>query len=97
MQIELCDGKYILNSDAYCYWMEQLIVPEKPKKNNEARKPYKVRCSGYGASLESVLSSFVNRKIGVSSADSVEKLMKELKAIRKEIKQIGKELEAQHD
>lgn len=97
MQIELCDGKYILNSDNYCFWMEQLIVPEKPKKNNEARKPYKVRCSGYHQTIEGALESFVNRKVGASAADTASKLIKEMKLIRKEVKQIGEELEAKHD
>ena len=79
MKIKL-DDKHTLNSDQYCYWISITVVSEKTGKE------YERVVSGYYSNANDVISSFIDRKIRGSEADSLKKLYKEVEDLKKQVK-----------
>ena len=86
MKIKL-DDNHTLLSDAYCCWIEETRISANGTE-------YQDRVSGYCNSLERVLETYFERKLLKADADTVAKLIKEIKAVKKEIKNMSKGLNA---
>ena len=80
MDIKL-DDKHILKCDEYCYWIAVEVEPEDKKK-----KPYERRCSGYAATFEQAVESFIDRRIKAAEIDNLKKLAKEIKDLKAEVR-----------
>ena len=81
MKIQL-DDKHYLNSDQYCYWV---TVRYETKKGSEGER----RCSGYTTTFEDAVSSFIEKKVLSSEAEKYEDLVKEIEALKAEVKSWG--------
>lgn len=79
MDIKL-DDKHILKCDEYCYWIAVMVEGEK------AKKPYERRCSGYAATFEQAVESFIDRRIRAAEIDNLKKLTKEIKDLKAEVR-----------
>lgn len=75
--------KYWLNSDPQCYWITQDV---KIKEGKNAGNIVERRCSGYTATFEQCVDSFIERKIKQAEIASYSKLVKEINALKKEIR-----------
>lgn len=80
MKIKL-DDTHTLVSDPMCYWIEETITPKEGKQ-----KPYTRRCSGYTATFERVVESYIEKQIKSSEAEKVIALAKEVKAMKAEVR-----------
>ena len=78
MKIKL-DDKHILNSDPQCYWITTTVISEDGKE-------YERRVSGYYVRINDVISSYIDKKIRSSEADDFKALIKEVNALKKQIK-----------
>jgi hypothetical protein len=82
MKIKL-DDKHYLNSDEYCYWITVEVITQDGKN---AGKPYEKRCSGYTATFEQAVDSFIEKKIKASQIEDFKKLVKTIKDLKKEVR-----------
>ena len=78
MDIKL-DEKHHLVSDNNCYWIEAMVEPE-------GKKAYRKRVSGYTATFEQVVESYINAHIRSSEATKIARLAKEIKALKEEVR-----------
>lgn len=78
MDIKLDDNHYLV-SDKHCCWIETLVEPEN-------KKPYRKRTSGYTATFEQVVESYIKEHINSSEATKITKLAKEIKALKEEVR-----------
>lgn len=76
--MEIKVGKYILRSDGFCYWIEEEFI-SKDKKGKE--KVSTRRVAGYANTLENLYRQFVTHKHKAIEADTMTKLIRELKQI----------------
>lgn len=67
-------GKYILRSDPYCMWIDE----EYTQKNGKTATK---RVGGYSPTLTTLLSSFRQKKVLSSDAESLEELIEVLRAV----------------
>lgn len=82
MKIKL-DDNHFLNSDQFCYWITAVVIPgEKSRK----KKPYEVRVSGYVATFEQAVDSYIDGKVNGSAATSLTKLAKEIRTLKKTVR-----------
>lgn len=87
-------GKYILKSDALCMWIEEKRNGKtKDGKETETTK----RVTGYATNFETLINSFMQRKIRASEAECVQELLEDMAVIEEDMKHIadsiGKELD----
>ena len=80
MNIKLDDVHYLV-SDPKCLWIETEVTPKDGKK-----KPYKRRSSGYAATFEGAVESYIKEAINSSEATKISKLAKEIKALKEEVR-----------
>lgn len=80
-------NNYILNGDAYNYWLSKTIKPKK-----EGNKPYERVCSGYFNNIEDVFESALKRGIMENDAESFKELIKHIDKTKREIKKAIKTL-----
>lgn len=78
MKINL-DDKHRLVSDRHCLWLESYVEPED-------KKPYWRRSSGYTATFEAAVDSYISGEINSSEATKITKLAKEIKALKEEVR-----------
>lgn len=84
MKIQLESG-YILNGDAYNYWLGRMY---KTKEGKE----YERICSGYFRNVEDVFQSALRRRISDTDTESFEELIKHVDKAKREIKKAAKGL-----
>lgn len=82
MRIKLGE-KHWLNSDAFCYWV---TCEYKVKDGKNAGSIAERRVSGYSATFEQAVDSFIDRHIKAAEADDFSKLVKSIKDLKKEIR-----------
>lgn len=78
MKIKL-DAKHYLISESDCCW----IVSETKNKNG---KPSVRRVSGYTATFETAVDSYINKKINGSNALEIAHLAKEIDELKAEVR-----------
>ena len=76
--MEIRVGKYILRSDGYCFWIEEEYIG-KDTKGREKKATRRV--TGYASSIENLIRQFVEHKHKAIEADTMTKLIRELKQI----------------
>ena len=82
MRIKL-DDTHWLNSDPQCYWITKVVTV---KEGKNAGSTYERRCSGYTATFEQVVDSFIDHKIRESKIESFTQLKKTINIIKKEVR-----------
>ena len=82
MKIKL-GTKYILNSDPHCYWITCLV---KVTKGKNAGDTYEKRVSGYTATFEECVDSFIDKQIKKAQIDDFKDLVKEITNLKKEVR-----------
>lgn len=75
--------KYWLNSDPYCYWISQDV---KIKEGKRAGCIDERRCSGYTATFEQCVDSFIDKQIKKAQIDDFKDLVKEITNLKKEVR-----------
>ena len=78
MNIKLDDQHYLV-SDSKCCWIETEVKPEN-------KKPYRRRSSGYRATFEEAVESYIKEAINSSEATRITKLAKDVKALKEEVR-----------
>lgn len=80
-------GKYILNSDRLCYWIDEEYEVEKGKTKGEtAIRPL----TGYCWTFERCLKTFRERTIGKSEATTLAELLSVLESVFKDLDAINR-------
>ena len=80
-------GNYTLYSDALCMWVTEDYVKEKGKHAGEIEER---RVAGYSTSLQNLLRSFRDAKVGGSDAESLEELIEVLRATYEDMERLYK-------
>lgn len=78
-------GKYTLYSDSMSMWVTEKYVKEKGKHAGEVEER---RVAGYSTSLQNLLCSFRDKKIGGSDAESLEELIEVLRNVYNDMEQL---------
>jgi hypothetical protein len=86
--IELCNGKYILKSDAYCMWLTEV------KTAKGTGRTYEENVSGYHGSFEQLIGALLRRKILLSEAKTLDELKNDIERIGDELKGLVSETAA---
>lgn len=82
MRIKL-DDKHWLNSDPQCYWITKEV---KVNKGKTAGDIVERRVSGYVATFEQAVESFIERKIKAAEIGSFKELVEEVNNLKKEVR-----------
>lgn len=90
MNIPFANGRYILCSDKFCFWIDEMKKPD-PKKSKTGQ-PYRTRMSGYYNTLDGLLCSFLEKRLGDCEAETFQQLQKELNDTKKTIRKLVKDL-----
>ena len=77
MKIQL-DDKHYLNSDPYCYWITCMV---KSKDGN----PYEKRVSGYTATFNDAVSSYIEKAVKQSVSEDIRLLRDEIESLKHEV------------
>lgn len=85
MEIKL-DDKYTLFTDNFCSWIMRTAFTKKGTTRQ-------TKASGYCATLEDTLASFLDKKILSSKAESLEQILKEIQEAKEEIHSWFKNIE----
>lgn len=85
--MEIRIGKYILKSDAFCYWIEEEY---EGKDKNGRKKKSRRRVAGYVSTLDILYRQFVEHKHKASEATTVAELVKDMKECAEDIEAIKK-------
>jgi hypothetical protein len=88
MKIKL--GKYTLNSDAMCMWIDEEYETINQKTKKPTGKFETRRVAGYSTSLQNLLRSFRDAKVGGSDAESLEELIEVLRATYEDMERLYK-------
>lgn len=83
MKIKL-DDKHYLNSDRFSCWITCEYTPE--KKDGTLGKPTERRVSGYYRDFNEVVEDYIDKKINSSEALKISQLSKEIKKLKKTVK-----------
>jgi hypothetical protein len=75
--------KYWLNSDQFCYWITQDV---KIKEGKRAGSIDERRCSGYTATFEQCVDSFIDKQIKQAEITQYSELVKEIEKLKKEVR-----------
>lgn len=87
MKVKL-DKRHTLLSDPYCCWIEQTRTAEKTGKE------YQVRVSGYCATVEQALESYIDRRLLGSDLESAAELRSAIGDLKSDIKEMGSNINA---
>lgn len=87
MKIKLDEG-YVLNGDAYNYWLSKIYKPE-------GKKEYERLCSGYFRNVEDVFADALERGIADNQAESFADMIKHMNRVRRDLKKAAKGLNEQ--
>lgn len=82
MKIKL-DDKHYLNSDKFCYW---ITCECKVEEGKTAGAMYERRVSGYTATLELAVDSYINNHIRSLEVEKLTKLSEEIKKLKRTVK-----------
>lgn len=85
--MEIRVGKFTLKSDSLCMWIEEEYIG---KDKNKKDKLMTRRVAGYAPSIENLIHQFVSHKHKAIGADTMTKLIKELKQIAEDTEAIDK-------
>lgn len=77
MKIQL-GGKHYLNSDTYCYWITCMV-------KSKDGKPYEKRVSGYTATFNDAVSSYIERAVKRSVSEDIRLLRDEIESLKREV------------
>ena len=77
MTIRLAD-KHFLNSDLYCYWITCVV-------QSKDGKPYEKRVSGYTATFNDAVSSYIERAVKRSVSEDIRLLRDEIENLKHEV------------
>lgn len=80
MKIKL-DDKHYLNSDVYCYWITTVV-----NRDDEGKKPYEKRVSGYTGTFEQAVDSFIDKRINSLEIEEFHALAKEIGKLKEEVR-----------
>lgn len=80
-------GKYIIYSDSMSLWINEEYEIEKGKHAGEIEER---RVAGYSTSLQNLLRSFRDAKVGGSDAESLEELIEVLRATYDDMERLYK-------
>lgn len=84
--MEIRVGRFILKSDTMCLWIdEEYIGTDKDKKPKKMTR----RVAGYASSYANLLRQFTDHKHKAIGADTMTKLIRELKQIAEDTAQIN--------
>ena len=86
MKIKLENG-YVLNGDAYNYWLGRMVKPE-----DKSKQEYERICSGYFRNVEDVFQSALRRAIMDNDAENFRELIKHVDKAKRELKKAAKGL-----
>lgn len=70
MRIE--KGKYVLYSDEWSWWINEIKITEKGKHQGE---PFEVRVCGYCTSIDKLISDFSERVVRSVDAEDLEEVL----------------------
>lgn len=87
MKIEI--GKYTINSDSMNMWIDE---KKESKKKDGTIGTTTVKVAGYSRTTEELLESFMNYKTRDSEAETVRKLLQDVKEIRDDIEKMIKSI-----
>ena len=82
MKIKL-DDTHWLNSDELCYW---ITVEVKSSRGKNIGNTYEKRCSGYTATFEQAVDSFIEKSIKAAQIEDFRKLVKTINDLKKEVR-----------
>lgn len=77
MKIKL-DDKHYLNSDPYCYYITCVV-------QSKDGKPYEKRVSGYTATFNDAVSSYIERAVKRSVSEDIRLLRDEIENLKHEV------------
>lgn len=83
MKIEI--GKYRLNSDSLCYWIDE------KKKGDKAKEEYWERITGYYKDFDALMDNFICCKVRKSGATDMKDAVKDIDNAVKEARKIVRE------
>ena len=86
--MEIRVGKYILRSDPMCIWIEEEYVGK--GKDGKPGKVQTRKVAGYTDNIDNLIRQFVAHKHRASEADTMTKLIKELKQIAEDAAELKK-------
>lgn len=86
MKIKL--GKYTLNSDSMCMWIDEEYETINQKTKKPTGKLETRRVAGYSTSLQNLLRSFRDTKVGGSDAESLEELIEVLRSVYEDMEHL---------
>lgn len=78
-------GRYTLYSDSMSMWVTEKYIKEKGKHAGETEER---RVAGYSTSLQNLLRSFRDKKVGGSDAESLEELIEVLRNVYDDMEQL---------
>lgn len=87
--MEIKVGVYTIYSDKYCMWITKTY---KPKGKGAKKEFVEERISGYHDNIESLMESFIDRRLRSSDAASLKEHLKEIDRATRDAKRIVKEL-----
>ena len=76
--MEIRVGRFILKSDTMCFWIEEEYIG---KDKNKKDKLMTRRVAGYASTYSNLLRQFTDHKHKAIGADTMTKLIRELKQI----------------
>lgn len=85
--MEIRVGNFILRSDQWNYWIEEEYIG-KDAKGREKKATRRV--AGYASSLDNLIHQFAEHKHKAIGADTMTKLIRELKQIAEDTEQVRK-------
>lgn len=85
--MEIRVGNFILKSDGFCFWIEEEYLG---KDKNDKEKKQTRRVAGYATSLDNLIHQFVAHKHKAIGADTMTKLIRELKQIAEDTEAVKK-------
>ena len=80
-------GKFILRSDGFCYWIEEEYIGKSAKGKEKLQTRL---VTGYATSVENLIHQFVEHKHRAIGADTMTKLIRELKQVAEDTEAISK-------
>ena len=87
--MEIKVGIYTIYSDKYSMWITK---KQKTKKDTAKNEYVEERVSGYHDNIESLVESFIDRRLRGSDAKSLKEQLKEIDKATRDAKRIVKEL-----
>lgn len=84
--MEIRVGQFTLKSDQMCFWIEEEYIG---KDKNKKDKLMTRRVAGYASSYANLLRQFTDHKHKAIGADTMTKLIRELKQVAEDTAQIN--------